>query len=287
MPVDAADKQIVAMFSGLQRHSAAHSIPPPGSLSIALNELVDQTKSSTCTIAQATFGLFATAAVEMWQRSVHSFLISASLTKASPIWSSVSGYYSSHYSIRGFAHLLGFFNLKRKKRIISVELQGNQRICSITSKGAGDREHRFYWKVVKDSPRFFDNPFFTRNEEGSTESDRSDVAHRSKANYADHLDRFPAFEVLDEAYLKHRVKMIASMALSDAPIPRAEAYPDTDNVQLMAYHRLIQLRKFIDGALGESNRYWNAHRNPRWCTNFTDFQIVEPECMMAFRDHLA
>ena len=55
---------------------------------------------TTIPARQKELTYFAMAAVKMWLRAVHSFLISVSLTKASPIWSSVAGYYSSHYSIR-------------------------------------------------------------------------------------------------------------------------------------------------------------------------------------------
>lgn len=283
MATDTTSQQIEIMFSGLRRRSAADAIPAPGTLSKTLIHVVERTTGDTTMIDAATFGFFATAAVEMWHRSVHSFLISASLTKASPLWASVSGYYSSHYSVRAFAHLLGYFQLQSKRCIIQVEVNGKQYLCRIIKKQGGDREHKFYWKTVKNHSRFAADPFFTKNEEGQT---HSDSGHRSKANYADHVNQFPTFQALDKVYLKERVEKIASIELSDAPIPRAESYPDTENVQLIAYHRMVKFRKFIDEALDGSNRFWKAQRKPGWCPNFLDFQIVEPKYASVYKEQL-
>src|SRR5207237_7783293 len=150
----------------------------------------------------------ATAAVEMWLRAVHSFLVSASLTATSPIWSSVSGYYSSHYSVRAFAHLLGFFQLYRKKRIVRLSTHGGKYVCSFDSKLANDREHRFYWKIVKRDGHFAANPLFTEN---NPENDESDVGHRDRANYTDHLSQYPQFAPLNKATLIERIHYISQI----------------------------------------------------------------------------
>ncbi|MBN1505652.1 MAG: hypothetical protein JW955_02335 [Sedimentisphaerales bacterium] len=281
MATDATAQQIESMFSGLHRQSAAKALPKPGTLAAQLSQIVDRANSNITTVQQATLSFFATAAVEMWHRSIHSLLISASLTKASPLWACVSGYYSSHYAVRGLAHLLGFFQLHSKKRIIQVEVKAGRYLCHICRKQRGDREHKFYWSIVKDHTRFAGDPFFTKNEEGQP---RSDSAHRSKANYADHVDQFPLFEVLNEAYLKQRIRTIASMELSDAPIPRIDAYPDTDSVQLVAYHRVVKFRSLVDEVLGGSNRFWTANRRPGWCRDFVDFQVVTPKYTSVYKD---
>lgn len=283
MPTDTTIQQIEVMFSGLRRRSTINTMPAPGTLSEKLKSVVEMTAGETTTIDATTLTFFATASVEMWHRSVHSFLVSASLTKASPLWASVTGYYSSHYSVRAFAHLFGYFQLQSKRRILQVEVNGGQYICHIMQKQGGDREHKFYWKIVKNHARFAADPFFTKNEEGQS---RSDSGHRSKANYADHINQFPKFQALDEAYLKARVEKIANVELSDAPIPKTESYPDTENVQLIAYHRMIKFRKFVDEVLGGSNRFWNAQRKPEWCANFLDFQIVEPKYLSMYKDQL-
>jgi hypothetical protein len=283
MPTDSTNQQIEVMFNGLQRGSAAHAIPAPGTLSAKLARLVDTASGETSRIDAATLALFATASVEMWHRSIHSFLVSASLTKASPLWASVSGYYSSHYSIRAFAHLLGYFQLQSKKRILYVEVKGSQYICHIIKKDGGDREHKFYWKTVKNHTRFAADPLFTKNEEGQP---RSDCGHRTRANYIDHINQFPKFQALDEAYLKQRVDKIAGIELLDAPIPRTESYPDTDNVQLIAYHRMVIYREFVDEALDKSNRFWKVHRKPSWCPPFLDFQVVQPQYTRVYGEQL-
>lgn len=280
MSTDTTSRQIEVMFSGLHGRSAADAIPAPETLSKTLRCVVEKATGATSTIDAAKLAFFATAAVEMWHRSVHSFLVSASLTKASPLWASVSGYYSSHYSVRAFAHLLGYFQLQSKRRIIQVEVKGRQYLCHVIQKQGSDREHKFYWKAVKNHAGFANDPLFTKNEEGQP---CSDSGHRSKANYADHVNQFPTFRALDEAYLKERVAKIASIELSAAPIPRTESYPDIENVQLIAYHRMVKFRSFVNEVLGDSNRFWKAHRNPGWCM-FLDFQIVEPKYVSAYRE---
>ena len=267
--------QIELMFSKLNGARASDSFPPPATLSRILNGIVDKATSDSAPISQIEITNFATAAVEMWHRAIHSFLISASLTKASPIWSSVSGYYSSHYSIRGFAHLLGYFQLNKKKRNIQLEINGTPYLCHIKPKG-GNEEHKFYWMKVHEHPFFITNSFFPENNEYNV---ISDSAHRNKANYFDHLNGFPPFQVLDEIYLKQRVSVISKIEIDDAPIPNSESdpYPDIENVQIMAYHRMVKFREFIDNILGGSNRFWNVHRKPSWCPNFLNFQLVKPE----------
>jgi len=287
MSTDATSQQIEVMFSALHKRSAAGAIPAPETLSTKLVNLVNVvekvTGKTSRIIDPATFTCFATASVEMWHRSVHSFLVSATLTKASPLWASVSGYYSSHYSVRALAHLLGYFQLQSKKRILQVELRGSQYICHIIQKGAHDREHKFYWKTVKHHAQFENDPFFTKNEEGQ----HSDSGHRSKANYADHVNQFPKFYSLDQAFLRGRVEKIAGIELSDAPIPNKESYPDIENVQLIAYHRMVKFRKYVDEVLGNSNRFWKTHRKPEWCPSFLDFQVIEPKFASVYKEQLS
>jgi hypothetical protein len=276
MPKDPSILQIELMFRGLNTTIAANSYPIAGALSTELNNLVDTTKKEdyTINIEQGTAKKFATAAVEMWHRSVHSFLISASLTKSSPVWSSVSGYYSSHYSIRGFAHLLGHFQLFKKRKVIQLEISGQHYYCHVTKKNGGDREHKLCWQLVKKYSLFANDPFFTVNDDSQNQSDGG---HRNKANYQDHIGRFPNFQPLDEAYLKSRISLISSIELSDAPIPNIDSYPDLENVQLIAYHRLVRFRMFLDEILGGSNKFWSANRSPDWCPNYLNFQVTQPQ----------
>jgi len=284
MSTDTTNTQIKAMFKSLQNNRAVNAIPKPGTLAAKLRSIVENATSEKATINAATFALFATASVEMWHRSVHSFLISAALTKASPLWASVCGYYSSHYSVRAFAHLLGYFQLHSKRQILQVEVKNGGYICNIMKKQERDREHKYYWKTVKSHAQFVADPFFTKNEEGQS---CSDCGHRNKANYVDHINQFPIFQVLDEAYLKARVEKIASIELSDVPIPKIESYPDIDNVQLIAYHRMVKFRKFVDEVLGESNKFWKIHRKPEWCPSFLNFQTIEPRYVSVYKDRLS
>lgn len=275
MAIDPALLQIQLMFNALKSVSASTSFPGPGALSSELNSIVDTTKGDYIEeVNQETIKKFATAGVEMWHRAVHSFLISSSLTKSSPIWSSVAGYYSSHYSIRAFAHLLGHFQLYKIKRIVQLEISGSKYYCHISTKKASGREHKVCWKLVKANPFFASDPFFTINDDNLS---RSDGAHRNKANYQDHIGRFPIFQPLDEEYLKKRIYHISSIQLSDAPIPNIDSFPDIENVQLIAYHRMVRFRIFLDEILGGSNRFWSVNRRPKWCPAYFDFQIVQPQ----------
>lgn len=275
--------KIESMFRGLNSISATNTLPSPGALSAILNNIADSTSGSSTTITQNHLSYFATAAVEMWHRAIHSFLISASLTKSSPIWSSVSGYYSSHYSIRAFAHLLGHFQLYRKKKNIEVEVIGQHYVCNIHPKGRDDREHVFYWKMVHN---FFTNdPFFTTNNE---KVEFSDSAHRNKANYFDHVDNFPQFQVLDEEYLRQRVLAISRVVINDVPIPNKnnDPFPDIDNVQLIAFYRLVKFKFFLNEILLDSSRFWLVHREPSWCPRYLKFEVATPEYLISYRESL-
>jgi hypothetical protein len=261
-------------------------MPGSGALSTYLNVIADKAiKNNTPSVIvnKDVMALFATAAVEMWQRGVHSFLISSSLTKASPIWSSVSGYYASHYCVRGLAHLLGYFQLHRRRKIVRFNIEGGKYKCYLDDKGGSDREHKFYWKAVKQDSNFQNNPFFTSNDDDPNKAE-SDSGHRNKANYFDHINNFPVFQPLSEAELKDRIDFLSKIELSSIPMPRKSKYPDNNNVQLVAYHRLIIFRSFLDNTLGSSNTFWTVHRNPAWCSDYINFQVVKPSFMEAYRN---
>src|SRR2546426_2507216 len=226
MKIDPAlQVHITTAFAPLNYEAAVNAFPPPASLSQALKVALPagSTGLATRNTSQDVAKMFTTAAVNIWMRGVHSFLISASLTNVSPIWASVAGYYSSHYAVRALAHLLGFFQLFTRKRIVHLELQGGRYVCSFDPKTAGDREHRVYWRIVKKDRHFAADPFFTEN---NSVIDESDVAHRDRANYADHLPQFPVFRPLDAIALKTRIDRISEIEFSSPPIPRVSRYPD-------------------------------------------------------------
>jgi len=262
------------VFTQLNRRGAGQSLPPLGSLSQRLETALPTKRAgiSNVTVQPQVAALFMTAAVEIWQRAIHSFLVSASLTDASPIWASASGYYSSHYSVRAFAHLLGHFQLFKRKRIVRLELHGGRHICCFDPKQAGDREHRFYWKVVKQNQHFAADPLFTEND---SEIDASDVGHRDRANYADHVFQLPLFRSLDVECLKRRVQLISDITFTSPPLPRRSRFPDVEAVQVVAYHRVVRFRQFLDAVLGGGNRFWTVHRNPSWTNGMIDFQLAE------------
>ncbi|MHB8729321.1 MAG: hypothetical protein ACYC9K_09860 [Sulfuricaulis sp.] len=268
------EQSIEILFGRFNRRAANTTLSDRTILANKLNALADTLGKKAVGSFQLTpdsAALFATAAVEMWLRSVHSFLISASVTEASKIWASVSGYYASHYSVRAIAHLLGIFQLYRKKRVARVDFGSN--LCNLEKKGGNDREHKFYWKVVEMHPYFSTNPFLQKNK---NEDEQSDSGHRNIANYVDHINQFPNFRVLDLEILKLRIRYLSSIELSSVPIPRLEHYPDIENVQLVAYHRILSFRRFLDNILGNKNRLWQVHRTPSWCDGILDFQATEP-----------
>ena len=267
-------KQIIVMFSRLSTQSAAGAFPAPSALSDLLRSRCSPYDQASVAARPPELTLFATAAVEMWLRAIHSFLISASLTDASPIWSSVAGYYSSHYSIRAFAHIFGLFHLHRDKRLIQLTRQGTGWVFEIIKKNGQDREHKLYWKYLAEHPELKGDPFFYANREDLPESD---VSHRNRANYADHLNVFPHFKPLSEVDLAQRIQKIAEIQLSAIPIPNADKFPDIASVQILAYHRIVRFRKVLDEIIGAEHRFWSVQRNPSWRPKDLTFEVVDPE----------
>lgn len=264
-------RHLELVFAGLNPHGAHRAFPAPLALATALEEIYKKSPDGRVRVPQNVPTLFATAAVEVWLRSIHSFLISASITDASPIWSAVAGYYSSHYSMRAFAHLLGYFQLFRRKRIVSLERTRPE--CVFSRKQAADREHSFYWRVVKTDPYFAADPLFTDNLD---DSEVSDAANRNRSTYGDHLSTaLPQFRVLSEQALKNRIRFISSMEFVDPPIPRRANAPDVESVQVVAYHRLVRFRRLLDEILGTKSRFWNIHRAPTWAHGWIEFQLIE------------
>ena len=269
---DALRSQLNSLFQPLNTVAAAKAFPPPASLSTALRKQIPASGTTRRNLDPQIASYFATAAVEIWLRGVHSFLVSVSLTQASPIWSAVSGYYSSHYTVRGLAHLLGYFQLFRDKRIAQLALSSGRYICTFDKKNGGDGEHKLYWKLVKRSASFAEEELFTLNDPSSEESD---IRHRNHANYSDHLASYLVFKPLDERALKDRIDYISKIAFDTPPIPRFSKFPDIEYVQVIAYHRLVSFRKFLDEIVGGKNRFWSVHRNPSFATNYINFQLAE------------
>jgi hypothetical protein len=257
--------------------AAKGSVPCMGFLSKELINAIDKAGNAgkgtiRIAIPPKVAVAFATAAVDIWLRAVHGFLISCALTGASPIWASATGYYSSHYSVRAIAHLLGYFQLFRKKRIVALNVSGPGYSCQVQSKGAGDREHRFYWRVVKQHPQFASDGLFTQNEAGT---EATDVGHRDRANYADHVAQHPNFQVMSLEVLRQRIAYISQIRFDTPPIPRISRFPDIEAVQVVAYHRIVRFRQLLDESIGPKNRFWNVHRQPSWTEGLINFQLTE------------
>lgn len=278
MTIDPTLRRSVAATFGPLNNDPAGTLPRVGALKNQLEPHITtrsgptRKKSLSVGVTPSVAKLFASASVDMWHRGVHSFLMSASLTNASPIWSSVAGYYASHYAIRATAHLLGVFQLHGAGWIVDLQKESSGHLCHFAKKNGNEREHVVYWKRVKAHPLFAANDFYTMN---PPYGDESDVGHRSRANYADHLANCTQFKNLDDDVLKQQVKRIARTELTTAPIPRLSKFPDVDAVQLIAYYRLVKFRELLDDVLGSSNRFWNVHREPSWTNRVITFELVE------------
>lgn len=267
----------IQLFKSFGKSIPAHNLPPPGSLAGELRRRLSNSSHSTVVAPPSLFRMWALAGIEMWQRAVHSFLISTCLTEASPTWASIVGYYSSHYTVRGLAHLLGYFQLFRDKKVVKLYIENGQRVFTAQSKKS-EREHRYYWTVVKQSSDFQNDPFFVFNDESTSVSDGG---HRSYANYVDLLNRFPVFTNLEAEQLKRRIRILSEIEISAVPIPDREHFPDIESVQLVAYHRIVRFRSHLDKLLGGDNRIWGVHRNPPWARDWVDYQVTEPAFLTA------
>ena len=274
---DPSAVKVEQLFAEYRRANVSLGFPAVSSLSDRLNREAQSARSSNRTEFQgdrALARLFASAAIEMWHRAVHSFLISSALTETSAIWAAVAGYYASHYVVRGHAHLLGRFLLYRHKQVAALGLRNGSFVCTLLRKGGSYREHKAYWKMVRESAEFSGDPFFSTDSEAIP---LSDGAHRNKANYADHLANFASIKLSTSNEVVRRIQRIAEIELSSVPLPSSDRYPDLENVQVIAYHRIVRFRSFLDELLGDTNKFWNAHRQPNWCNAFIDFQIIAPD----------
>ncbi len=277
--------RLAASFAPLNRVAASKAFPPPLSLSTALEDAMPKKDFvGPSKVDQSVSTLFATAAVDCWLRAVHGFLTSAALTNASPVWSSVSGYYSSHYSVRAIAHLLGYFQMYHKKRSVKIGITtGGDHVCNFDKKQGSEREHKVYWKLVKEDPHFASEPLFTFNN-SDPGVDASDAGHRERLNYNDHIGQTPVFRNLDMPALRTRIEFISQIEFTAPPIPKRSKAPDVEAVQVIAYHRLVFFRRFLDEILGGKNRFWSVHRSPSWVDGMTDFQLTEQSDLASLKN---
>jgi hypothetical protein len=270
MTDDPTIQSLRRMFAAWPAATAANSFPAPTTLSIELKKLIPQGKSKKgeVNLNPSIARYFATAALEIWHRAVHSLLISSAISRESELWSTVCGYYATHYTFRGLAHLLGHYQLYHLGWRAHVRFENGGFVCSF-NKGAS-REHDWYRKIVSADLHFKADPFFS----DPSPPTLFDVAHRDRANYADHLSLHPSIHLVDRETVRNRLQQIARMEVQAPPELTMEKFPSVETVQINAYQRIVRFRQFLDDTL-DNNRLWSVHRNPGWATEFTDFQTVE------------
>jgi hypothetical protein len=127
---------------------------------------------------------------------------------------------------------------------------------------------------VKRDEHFETDPMFCEYNPGA---DASDARHRGRVNYSDHLfSYYPTFRVLTRKELRERIQLISKIEFQDPPIPDINRFIDLESVQIVAYHRMVKYRQFLDEALGGGNRFWKVHRNPKFASGLINFQLTEP-----------
>jgi hypothetical protein len=222
------------------------------------------------TLVHSKWRLPAAAGVEMWHRAIHSFLCSVALREMSPLWSSVVGYYASHYVMRAFAHSMGIFKSFSAKRDIQVELTGNH--FSVRFEKANNRgEHNFYWYVIKEHPKFIGDSLFRYNSEKAMYSESQ---HRNFANYTDCIDTFAKVNPPPISEISMDVQKISGIRLDSVGKPEVEKYPDLETLQVLAFHRILAFQTFIDDRV-TNNPFWRTHREPMWCKDIMLFQTPD------------
>jgi hypothetical protein len=267
MPIDYSSSDRVLQLSfGKFNRSSRLDFPAPGTLARELSSLLEDPNP---TLPQDRWRILASAGVEMWHRAIHSFLWSVALTETSPLWASVSGYYASHFVMRAFAHSLGLFKSFAKRRAIQVMVGGGQFFVSDAQMQLG--EHVFYWRAIKGHPTFATNPLFRENNERDP---HSDSAHRTFANYTDHIDTFKPMKCLETTSIITNIEKISRIRLHSVTEASRDGYPDLQNVQILAFQRILAFNDFLDERI-PSNRFWKAHRRPNWCRDIMLFQTEE------------
>ena len=268
------NRRVEIAFNILQKR-AADLKPAASMLSDRLSKLFKESNSQTeIQVGPDVVAMFTTVSVDMWVRAVHSFLVSAALTETSPLWASVAGYYSSHYTVRAYAHLLGFFQIFSIKKVAQLEIASGSEgfSCKFDSKDGKHREHKFYWKVVHAENALASSNLFVQNSHGSY---ASDCAHRERSNYHDHLGHCPQLNLVTKERLQDRLDRLSQIDFNPPQIPRVSHFPDVDNVQLIAYHRLVHFRRNLDNILGDSNSSWREARDPLCAKEWTSFQLLD------------
>lgn len=276
MPIDysLADRILELSFKKLDR-SRRMGFPKPGTLSSYVSQLMSNPTADQV-LSHQYCPMLASAGVEMWHRAIHSFLWSVTLTESSPLWSSITGYYASHFVMRAFAHSMGIFKSFTRRTAVQIVTHGAQFVCAPLSDNTG--EHAFYWKAVKGHPGFVSNSLFRENNEreNNRREDKSDVLHRNFANYTDHVDSFTALAFSSANAVAQRVEKIHVIRRYSVRVltPQRDGFPDLDTVQILAFQRIVAFHDFLDEKVPDSP-FWRAHRRPSWCKDVMLFQIED------------
>lgn len=271
MPIDytEADRICELTFGKFRAATLGLGFSPHGLLS---QKIVDLINGKIATLPHNEAHILATASVEMWHRSIHSFLWAIALTDRSPLWASITGYYASHFVMRAFAYSMGIFKSFCLHKAIQITLQSGHCVATVLEgKKYQKGEHSFYWMAVKDHPNLNSNPLFRDNYERDP---KSDSAHRTYANYMDHINSFVPLDLLERDHIKETVERISRIRVNSITNTAIElgVYPDVKTVQILAYQRIIAYRDFFDQKLSD-NRFWQAHRTPNWCRDTMLYQV--------------
>ncbi len=207
--------------------------------------------------------LFMTASIDMWHRAINCFLISVAAKDNNDPWAGVSGYYSSHYVMRAFNYLfcelnsnIGVYELKQSKSGYYLHRKNKKR----------KQEHLYCWNVVFAK---FKNPLFY----ACTQVDKNDQGHRNFASYMDHLNPLESVLNVDNHELSLRIGRISH--ITPTP-PDKNFYPQLDNVQSMAFNRIIFYKNWMDQNIGPTTNYWSIHRDPKWCRGVMEYDANWP-----------
>jgi hypothetical protein len=261
-----AEKFLQASFAKMDSPSKL-AFPAAGSLSTSFQKLLKGKTQSLVPLPHKDAALMASASVEMWHRAIHSFVWSVAMTESSHLWASVSGYYASHFIMRAFAHSLGIYKSFALRKEIQIVFSGGQFSCALSTPNLG--EHEYYWKVVKDYPKFAGNPLFRTNYQ---HDETSDATHRTYANYIDHLDGFAAVSLPAPEEIALSIEKISRIRLYSVTEASRDDYPDLQNVQILAFQRIVAFQDFLDSEIPK-NRFWKAHRRPQWCRVSMIYQL--------------
>ncbi len=74
---------------------------------------------------------------------------------------------------------------------------------------------------------------------------------------------------------KDLIERISLLSFDEPPIPQRDRFPDTLNVQVVAYQRIVRFRRLVDELIGTQNRFWSVYRNPPWARDLISFRLVE------------